>query len=84
MLKTFESWLTGSHLNWIGNAPQLEEQMLQVQVTFLDDKPGLETKTRGQRMAKILANLAATQVLGDIDLVAWQPEARQDHSLPGR
>jgi len=50
--------------------------MLQVHVTFLDDKPGLEPKTRGRRMAEILANLAATQVLGDIDPTLWQQETR--------
>ncbi|MCY7394515.1 MAG: hypothetical protein LH647_24355 [Leptolyngbyaceae cyanobacterium CAN_BIN12] len=58
--------------------------MLQVHVTFLDGKPGLEPKIRGRRMAEILANLAATQVLGDTDPTLWQQETRQDRSLPGR
>ena len=58
--------------------------MLQVHGTFLDHKPVLEPKTRGQRMAELLANLAATQVLGDIDPTLWQQETRQDRSLPGR
>ena len=58
--------------------------MLQVHVTFLDDKPVLELKTRGQRMAETLANLAATQVLEDSDPTLWQQETRQDRSLPGR
>jgi hypothetical protein len=85
MLKTFKAWLRGNRLEWIGDAPdELGEQMLQVHVTFLDDKPVLESKTRGQRMAEILANLAASQVLGDIDPVLWQQEIRQDRSLPGR
>lgn len=64
--------------------PELEEQMLQVHVTFLDDKPALEPNTRGQRMAEILANLAATHGLGDVDPSLWQQETRQDRSLPGR
>ena len=84
MLKTFRGWLTGSRLSWIGDMPEPEEQRLQVDVTFLDDKPVLELKTRGQRMAEILANLAATQGLGDIDPTLRQQETRQDRSLPGR
>jgi hypothetical protein len=85
MLKTFKAWLKGSRLEWIGDAPDaLGEQMLQVHVTFLDDKPALESKTRGQRMAEILENLAAIQGLGDIDPVLWQRETRQDRSLLGR
>jgi hypothetical protein len=85
MLKTFKAWLKGSRLEWIGDVPdELGEQMLQVYVTFLDEKSVLESKTRGQRMAEILANLAATKGLGDIDPVLWQQETRQDRSLPGR
>ncbi|NJR62766.1 MAG: hypothetical protein HC769_30635 [Cyanobacteria bacterium CRU_2_1] len=85
MLKTFKAWLKGSRLEWIGDVPdELGEQMLQVHVTFLDNKPILESKIRGQKMAEILANLAATQVLDDIDPVLWQQETRQDRSLPGR
>ena len=84
MLKTFRAWLTGNHLNWIGDTPELGEQMLQVYVTFLDDKPALEPKTRGQKMAEILANLVDTQGLGNIDPSVWQQETRQEHSLPGR
>ncbi len=84
MLKTFKAWLKGSCLEWIGDTPELEEQMLQVHVTFLDEKPVLESKTCGQRMAEILANLAATQVLSDVDPVLWQQETRQDRSLPER
>jgi hypothetical protein len=84
MLKTFKAWLKGSCLEWIGDKPELEEQMLQVHVTFLDDKLVLESKTRGQKMAEILENLAATQVLSDVDPVLWQQETRQDRSLPGR
>jgi hypothetical protein len=45
-------------------------------VTFLDDKPVSETKTRGRRMAEILENLAATQTLKNIDPVLWQQETR--------
>lgn len=84
MLKTFRAWLRGSRLEWIGEAPEFGEQMLQVHVTFLDDKLVSETKIRGRRMAEILENLAATQTLSDIDPVLWQQETRQDRSLPGR
>lgn len=84
MLKTFKAWLRGNRLEWVGDAPEMGEQMFQVHVTFLDDKSVLESKTRGQRMAEILENLAATQVLGNVDPVLWQQETRQDRSLPGR
>ena len=84
MLKTFKAWLTGSRLSWIGDVPELGEQRLQVYITVLDDKPALEPNTRGQRMAEILVNLAATQGLGDSDPTVWQQETRQDRSLPGR
>ena len=84
MLKTFKAWLTGSRLSQIGDVPEPGEQMLQVHVTFLYENPGLEPKTRGQRMAELLANLAATQGLGDIDPILRQQETRQDRSLPGR
>jgi hypothetical protein len=84
MLKTFKAWLKGSHLEWIGDVPELGEQMLQVHVTFLHNKPVLDPKTRGQRMAEILANLANTQGLSSVDPVLWQQEARRDRSLPGR
>jgi len=84
MLKTFKAWLKGSLLEWIGDVPELGEEMLQVDVTFFDAKPDWEVKTRGQRMAEILENLAATQVLNDLDPVVWQQEIRQDRSLPGQ
>lgn len=84
MPKTFKAWLRGSRLEWIGDVPELGEQMSQVHVTFLDDTPVIEPKTRGKKMAEILEKLAATQVSGSIDPVVWQQETRQDRSLPGR
>jgi hypothetical protein len=84
MLKTFKAWLRGSRLEWIDETPQSGEQMLQVHVTFIDEQPFLEVKTRGQRMADILENLAATKALNDVDPVSWQQETRQERSLPGR
>ena len=84
MLKTFKAWLRGSRLEWIGDVPERREQMFQVHVTFLDDKPVIEPETRGKKMAEILEKLAANQVSGIIDPVVWQQETRQDRSLPGR
>lgn len=84
MMRTFKAWLRGSRLEWISDAPEMGEQMFQVHVTFLDDKSVIESKIRGRRMAEILENLAATQVLGNIDPVLWEQETRQDRSLPGR
>ncbi|MCC5635013.1 hypothetical protein LC593_03925 [Nostoc sp. CHAB 5844] len=84
MLKTFKAWLKGNCLEWISEVPEFGEKKIQVHVTLLDDKPVLETKTRGKRMAEILANLATTQTMSDIEPVFWQKETRQDRSLPGR
>lgn len=84
MLKTFKAWLRGSRLEWIGDVPEMEEQRLQVHVTFLDDQPVVEAKTLGKKMAEILEKLAATQVLDDVEPALWQKEIRQDRSLPGR
>ncbi|WP_413163359.1 hypothetical protein ACL6C3_28720 [Capilliphycus salinus ALCB114379] len=84
MLKTYRAWLKGCRLEWIDDEPDLGEKMLQVHVTFLDEKQVTDSKTRGQKMAEILAKLAATQVLDDVDPVLWQQETRQDRSLPGR
>nr|WP_290222487.1 hypothetical protein [Trichocoleus desertorum] len=84
MLKTFKAWLKGSRLEWIDDVPDLGQEMLQVHVTLLDQQPTLEPKTRGQRMAEILAELATTQALSEVDPVLWQQETRQDRSLSGR
>lgn len=84
MSKTFKAWLKGSRLEWIGDVPELGEQRFQVHVTFLDDKPVLEPKTRGRRMAEILESLAATQAMSEVDPVLWQQETRRDRSLPER
>jgi hypothetical protein len=84
MLKTFKAWLRGSRLEWIDEIPELGEQKLQVHVTILEDEPGLEPKTRGERMAEILERLATTQASSTVNPVLWQQEIRQDRSLPGR
>ncbi|AFZ04241.1 hypothetical protein [Calothrix sp. PCC 6303] len=84
MSKTFKAWLRGSRLEWIDEAPQSGEQMLQIEVTFIDEQAFSEVKTRGQRMAEILENLAATKTLNYVDPVSWQEETRQERSLPGR
>ncbi|HEY9749509.1 MAG TPA: hypothetical protein V6C63_12565 [Allocoleopsis sp.] len=84
MMKTFKAWLEGSRLEWIDDVPELGQKRFQVHVTLLDDQPVLEPKTRGQRMAEILAKLATTQALSEVEPVLWQQETRQDRSLPGR
>ncbi|MDZ8258834.1 hypothetical protein [Nostoc sp. ChiQUE01b] len=83
MLKTFKAWLRGSRLEWIDEVPKFGDQQIQVHVTFLENEPALEAKSRGRRMAEILNNLAKSQTL-NVDPVAWQREIRQDRSLPGR
>jgi hypothetical protein len=84
VFKTFRAWLKGSRLKWIDDVPDLEEQILQVHVTVLDERAVLEPEIRGQRMAEILERLATTHILGKIDPSLWQQETRQDRSLLGR
>lgn len=83
MLKTFKAWLKGSSLEWIDEIPDFGNQLIQVHVTLLENKPDLEA-ARGQKMAEILEKLSACQTLTDLDPVDWQRETRQDRSLPGR
>jgi len=84
MLKTFKAWLKGSRLEWIDETPEFGNQLIQVHVTILENKPNLEAKSRGRKMAEILEKLSTCQVLMDVDPVVWQQETRQDRSLPGR
>lgn len=84
MPKTFNAWLSGNYLEWIDDVPELGQQRLQVHITVLNEKPVLEAESRGQKMAEILENLAATSVLSDVDPSVWQQEMRRDRSLPGR
>lgn len=84
MLKTFKALLKGTHVEWIEDRPDLGDEMLEVYVTLLDKQTVSDAKTRGQKMAEILENLAATEGLENIDPILWQRETRQDRSLPGR
>lgn len=84
VLKTFKAWLKGSRLEWIGDVPELGEQILQVHVTVLDEQAVLEPEIRGQRLTEILEKLATTHVMGEINPSLWQQETRQDRSFPGR
>jgi hypothetical protein len=80
VVKTFKARLKGSQLEWIGDVPELGEQTVQVHVTLLEDKPVLESKICGQRMAEILEKLAATPTIGNIDPIVWQQDIRRDRS----
>ncbi|MDJ1175824.1 hypothetical protein [Roseofilum capinflatum] len=84
MLKTFKALLKGSQLEWIEDSPELKDEKLEVYVTVLDRTPKVNSKTRGQRMAEILENLANEPGLEHLDPILWQRETREDRSLPER
>ncbi|QLE55500.1 hypothetical protein [Nostoc sp. TCL26-01] len=83
MLKTFKAWLKGNNLEWIDDIPEVEDKLIQVHVTFLENELASQKKSRGQKMAQILENLAVSEPLTNIEPIAWQKETRQDRSLPG-
>jgi hypothetical protein len=83
MPKTYKAWLIRNRLQWIDEVPSINDQQIQVHVTFVENEPALEAKSRGQRMAEILNNLATTEPV-NVNPVAWQRETRQDRSLPER
>lgn len=78
MRKTFNDRLQGNRLEWIDDVPETGERSIPVQITILDDRPDLDPKTRGRRMAEILEALARTKGLEKIDPLLWQEETRQD------
>lgn len=84
MLRTFRAVLKGNSIEWLDEAPELGEQSIAVHITVLEEKTGIDSTTRGQRMAEVLEKLAASRAFSDIDPIAWQHEVRQDRSIPGR
>jgi hypothetical protein len=88
MRNTYRAVLKGNHLEWLEDPPTGVEsgQPVTVAVSILEESPPLPQRgTQGQRMAGALEELAALNALSDIaDPEAWQREARQDRTLPGR
>jgi hypothetical protein len=84
MLQTFKAVLTGNSIEWIDEAPELGDQSIAVHITVLEENTGIDSATRGQRMAEVLEKLAANRTFSDTDPIAWQREVRQDRAIPGR
>jgi len=84
-METYRAILKGNRLEWIESEPTDLEAEQPVEVTILDTPNDLDATTQGQRMAKALEQLAASNAFADIkDPVAWQREIRKDRPLPGR
>jgi hypothetical protein len=84
-METYRAILKGNRLEWIETEPEHLEAEQAVQVTILDSPDEIDVSTQGQRMAKALEQLAATNALIHIqDPSEWQREIRKDRPLPGR
>jgi hypothetical protein len=88
MLNTYKAILKGNHLEWSEDVPDnlANDQAVAVYITILDEVVVNQLDgPPGQRMAKILEQLASVKVLASLtDPVAWEREVRQDRSLPDR
>jgi hypothetical protein len=84
-METYRAILKGNRLEWIESEPTHLDAEQPVEVTILDTPGDVDATTQGQRMAKALERLAASNAFADIkDPVAWQREVRKDRPLPGR
>jgi hypothetical protein len=88
MPNTYKAVLKGNHLEWLEGPPaNLDSgQPIAINVSILEEPSSLtQSATQGEKMADALEKLAALNALPDIsDPEAWQREARQDRTLPGR
>lgn len=85
MSETYRAILKGDRLEWTDSEPTDLNPEQPVQVTILDAPDHTDTTTQGQRMAKALEGIAASDGLSQIqDPVEWQREIRKDRPLPGR
>jgi hypothetical protein len=85
--RSYRGVLTGRQIEWTSSdIPDIPEgSSVQVVVTVVDPPDGLTPDERRNRMADILAEIAAGEPFADItDPVAWQREMRRDRKLPGR
>ena len=84
-MQTYRAILRGNRLEWTDSEPTdlNPDQPVQVAIVKARDHP--DAITQGQRMAKALERLAASNALADIkDPVAWQRELRKDRPLPNQ
>jgi hypothetical protein len=85
IMQTYRAILKGNRLEWSDAEPTDLSPEQPVQVTILDTPDSTDPVDRGQRMAKALERLAATNALAQIsDPVTWQREIRKDRPLPDR
>jgi hypothetical protein len=88
MPNSYKAVLKGNHLEWLEDPPtNLDlDQPVTVKVSILEEPASLTQRaTQGQKMADALEKLAVLNALRDVtDPEAWQREARQDRTLPGR
>lgn len=88
MPNTYKAVLRGNHLEWLEDPPaNLDSgQPVTITVSILEEPASLtQGATQGQRMADALEKLALLDALPDVTAPeAWQREARQDRTLPGR
>ncbi|MGK7924584.1 MAG: hypothetical protein AB4290_04895 [Spirulina sp.] len=82
MSRTYKAILQGDRLQWLDDVPETGNFPLQVCVTVLEEDTESDLRSRGQKMADILAKLARIHAVDSIsDPVAWQREVRQDRLL---
>lgn len=84
MLHTYNAVLTGNHLEWKEDTPELRDRPQEVYVTFLEKKPESNQKYRGEQMSKVLEKLAEIKAFANVEPKIWQQEIRQDRPLPNR
>jgi glutamine amidotransferase-like uncharacterized protein len=84
MLRTHKAVLTGNHLEWTEDTPELSDRRQEVYVTFLENKPESNKKIRGEKMAKALEKLSELKAFANVEPKTWQQAVRQDHPLPNR
>ena len=84
MLRTYNAVLTGNHLEWTEDTPELSDRRQEVYVTFLEKKPESNQKIRGEKMAKALEKLSELKAFTNAEPKTWQQAVRQDRPLPNR
>ena len=84
MLRTYNAVLTGNHLEWTEDTPELSDRPQEVYVTFLEKKPESNQKNRGEKMAKALEKLSELKAFANAEPKTWQQAVRQDRPLPNR
>ena len=84
MLRTYNAVLTGNHLEWREDTPELSDRPQEVYVTFLEKKPESNQKNRGEKKAKALEKLSEIKAFANVEPKTWQQAVRQDRPLPNR